>query len=346
MPSRPARHSSRPRAAVDRLSDRIWDRIWDGLWDRLPVRRFGRLLRWLPGAWALAAALGAALGAVLGAAAPASACPGSERFCTVEGGRYLLLLPEGVEATGTGATGTGARLPAMMYLHGWGASPQGVVNGRRQLVDGLAARGYALILPQGVARAGRTQRDWAVRDGRPHPRDDLRFLDAILADAATRGVDRRRVVLAGFSRGGSMVWDVACARPDMVRAYAPVAGAFWEPMPQRCAGPVDLFHTHGWGDRVVPLEGRPIGSAMMQGDAFASLDLMRHGQGCTASQPDAAAAGADLRWRRSWTSCRAGRLDLTLHPGGHVVPDDWLQSALTWFEARLADAAEPPTAGN
>ncbi|MEO1277156.1 MAG: hypothetical protein AAFV96_17910, partial [Pseudomonadota bacterium] len=75
-----------------------------------------------------------------------------------------------------------------------------------------------------------------------HPRDDVEFLAAVLRDSASRGVDRDRVLLAGFSRGGSMVWDLACRAPVMARAYAPIAGAFWEPLSERCAGPVDLYH--------------------------------------------------------------------------------------------------------
>ncbi|MEL6336521.1 MAG: PHB depolymerase family esterase [Pseudomonadota bacterium] len=284
----------------------------------------------------LACLVAALAGALLTAPRPAAACPGPGDPCTVETGDYLLLLPQGA------AEGP---VPAMMYLHGWAASPEGFLNGRAEMVETTLSRGYALIVPRGLPRRGRTQRDWAVRDGGQHPRDDVEFLAAVLRDAASRGVDRDRVLLAGFSRGGSMVWDLACRAPVMARAYAPIAGAFWEPLSARCAGPVDLFHIHGWGDTVVPLEGRPIGSRLMQGDVFAALSVMRRTMRCDLRQPDERRADESLRWQRTWTRCALpGRLDFVLHPGGHVVPDGWLDAALTWFEARLAEAPQAPAA--
>ena len=278
-------------------------------------------------ALALLAAFALSLGPL--AASGEEACGGG--LCAVEGGGYRLAMPEvPVEAP----------VPALFFLHGWGASSQGTMRSRAAMRAALSARGYALIVPEGVPRAGRTQRDWAVRDGRPHPRDDLALFEAILADAAARGVDRARVLMAGFSRGGSMVWYTACERPEMMRAYAPVAGAFWEPFPKRCAGPVDLFHTHGWTDRVVPVEGRQIGGGrIVQGDAFQSVVLLRTTNGCETRLAEETVVEGEARWLRAWTSCAAGRVDLMLHPGGHTVPEDWIGRALDWFEARLADGA-------
>lgn len=263
-------------------------------------------------------------------APPASAdapCGSPAGECPVAQGFYRLALPEGAEAP----------VPALVYLHGWGASSAGVMN-KSSMRDALAAQGYALIAPEGVPRATHENSDWGVRDGGAHPRDDLAFLDAVLDDAARHGVYRNRVLMAGFSRGGSMVWDVACHAPETARAYAPVSGAFWEPMPESCAGPVDLIHTHGWADRVVPLEGRSVAEGRLtQGDVFAALSTLRETLGCDPHMPDAAPTEADRAiWLRHWAHCPKGRLDLVLHPGGHTVPEGWLERALDWFEARLA----------
>lgn len=251
--------------------------------------------------------------------------PGAE--CPVEGGFYRLALPEGAEAP----------VPALIYLHGWGGSSAGVMK-NRAMRETLAARGYALIAPEGIPSAHHRNRDWGVRDGSRHPRDDLAFLGRVLDDAARHGVARDRVLMAGFSRGASMVWDVACHAPGTARAYAPVAGAFWEPLPAACAGPVALFHTHGWSDRVVSLEGRPVaGGRLTQGDVFLGLRLLREALGCDPQMPDTAPVEADgSLWLRQWDNCAEGRLDLMLHPGGHAVPPGWLDRALDWFEARLA----------
>lgn len=281
-------------------------------------------MRRLSFAVAIAAAL-CARPSLPAAGTGAPSCGEPEGMCVVEGGFYRLALPP--DAAGP--------VPAVAYLHGWGGNSLAVMQGANGLREALALRGYALIVPEGVPKPGREQRDWAVRDMmRNHPRDDMAYLAAVLEDAAERGVDRGRILLAGFSRGGSMVWDAACQAPGLARAYAPVAGAFWEPLPADCGGPVDLFHTHGWTDRVVPLEGRAVAQGrLIQGDAFASLAIMREVTGCSARMPDTAPMEADGDiWWRHWTSCPGGRLDLMLHPGGHALPQGWVARAIEWFE--------------
>lgn len=258
---------------------------------------------------------------LLAPAAAAQDCGTAQGRCEVALGEYRLALPEGAEGD----------VPALLYLHGWGGSPEGVMK-NRAMRDRLAGRGYALIAPQGMPRRQGGNADWGVRDEGQHPRDDLAFLAQVVEDAAMRGVDRDRVLLAGFSRGGSMVWDVACHLPDLARAYAPVSGAFWQPLPDGCEGMVDLFHTHGWTDRVVPLEGRSVADGRLtQGDVFASLAILRRANGCDARQPDQAPIEGEL-WFRSWRDCAGGSIELMLHPGGHGLPEGWLARALDWFE--------------
>jgi len=256
------------------------------------------------------------------------ACGDATTECPTAHGFYRLALPEG-------ATGP---VPAVIHLHGWGGSSAATMRNKAMLTA-LAARGYALIAPEGMrTSATRKQKNWAVRDGRHYERDDLAFLAEVLDDAAAHGVDRGRVLMAGFSRGASMVWDVACHAPGTARAYAPVAGAFWEPLPERCRGGADLFHTHGWADRVIPLEGRSVaGGALTQGDVFASLRILRAANGCETEQPDTSGIEPDGAWRRTWSSCSGGRIELMLHPGPHGTPKAWLKRALDWFEALLTE---------
>ena len=182
------------------------------------------------------------------------ACGASEDdLCKVETGEYRIALPEGIERPG-----------AMVWLHGWGGSANGGMR-NTGFRDQLAVRGMAYVTADGRITSTRYKnKNWAVHDGRDYERDDIAFLTELIDDLVTRhGIDRERILLAGFSRGGSMVWDVACRAPDLARAYAPVAGAFWEPMWESCEGPVDLFHAHGWTDRTVPLEGRPLGGGCL-----------------------------------------------------------------------------------
>lgn len=261
---------------------------------------------------------------LLALCAPLSAVAcGRDSDCPVADGSYRIALPEGW---------TGG--PALLHLHGWGASSASVM-GNGGFLGPILARGYAVIAPLGLRwQGGDGPRDWSVADGTPPRRDEAAFFGAVLADAATRhGVAEDRVLMTGFSRGGSMVWDIACRRPGLAPAYAPIAGGFWKPLPEACAGPARLFHTHGFADSVVPLEGRriPIESPeITQGDIHAGLALLRGAAGCP---PNAAGheIGAVL-WQKRW-ACEAGALTLALHAGGHVVPKGWAAAALDWFEA-------------
>jgi polyhydroxybutyrate depolymerase len=248
--------------------------------------------------------------------------------CPTANGFYRLVLPENASRP----------VPALVFLHG-GSSTAASVTGNTAMLAELSARGYALIAPEGQPRASRPNKNWGVHDNRTHPRDDIAFIAEVLDDAALHGIDRDRVLLAGFSRGGSMVWDIACHAPATARAYAPISGAFWEPLPENCKAPIDLFHSHGWTDRVVPIEGRSFrDGAVAQGDVFAGLTVLRRTNGCNLRQPESAPMEGDGNlWFRNWSACAGGRLDLMLHPGGHEVPTGWLTRAFDWFEDRLLD---------
>lgn len=263
------------------------------------------------------------LGLILGLISPsmafAQACGGADTPCLLENGSYHLAMPD------TPAIGL------VMHLHGGGGT------GRGMLSSGLAtealARGYVVIAPNGEHPENQWTRDWSVRaNGMSFDRDDVVFLTDVLADARARtGLAEAPLLLAGFSRGGSMVWDMACLRPDFADAYAPMAGAFWDDLPDACAGPVRLFHTHGWGDRTVPLEGRSFGE-VVQGDVWASLFVLRQTNSCGNRQPESSDV-VEGHWLRYWTDCDAGEITLLLHQGGHGAPQGWPTIVMDWFEA-------------
>lgn len=258
--------------------------------------------------------------------ANATDCGGPEMPCELDDGTYHIALPDG-DVRGT-----------LMHLHGGGATGKGVLDSG--IAKAALSRGYVLIAPQGWHPENRWQKDWSVPGkGMSYRRDDIDFLRDVLVDAKSRhGVAVQDVLLSGFSRGGSMVWNVACEAPDLARAYAPVAGAFWDDLPENCASPVDLFHTHGWTDRVVPLEGRSFDNGrVVQGDVWASLFVLRDTNGCVNRQPETGSAEGGL-WFRHWTDCAAGQIDLMLHPGGHGPPQGWTDRVLDWFEDRMTDS--------
>ncbi len=251
-------------------------------------------------------------------------CGDAKNPCKVATGEYHMAIPEGWQGG-----------PTVMHLHGYGSSGAKII-GREAFVKRFTTRGYALIAPTAMPWDEGKPNDWAVRDGwLIYPRRDVLFLREVLADAVVRAkVDPDHLLLTGFSRGGSMVWDVACHAPDFAQAYAPAAGGFWQPMPRECRGPTNILHVHGFADPVVPMEGRTWRNdeyqfTLRQADIWKGLQLWRRENSCPSN-----AAGHDISegvWRKRW-KCEDGSLELVLHKGKHALPQGWTTMLLDWFE--------------
>ena len=265
---------------------------------------------------------GAAMGLMLLAGAAMADCNGDAGPCRIAGGTYHIVLPQGAAAP----------LPAILLLHGYGGEGVGSIR-NRGMVDLMLSRGYAVIAPDGQPRDRGNGRSWDFIPGQPATRDEVAFLMAVADDAAaTYGLNRDQMLLAGFSIGGSMVSYVACAQPGAFAAYAPVAGSFWRPHPTGCAGPVRLLHTHGTADNTVPLEGREVAPGMMQGNVFDAMDIWRDAMDCPDDAPDQVDSVGIYSISR-WDNCAAGaRLDFALHDGGHGIPRGWAAMTMDWFE--------------
>ncbi|MFC4215491.1 alpha/beta hydrolase family esterase [Pseudophaeobacter arcticus] len=274
---------------------------------------------------------------ILGGARPAEAgCgPTVAQACAVSQGSYHIALP-GPEHRTPIAAGQSAAMPAVVFLHGYGGSGRAALN-QRAMVQGLKARGYAVIAPDALSQDG-GPRSWNFFPGW-QGRDEVEFLQEVAADAAARfDLDRQTMILAGFSAGGFMVNYLACSAPGAFAGYAPIAGGFWRPQPAACAGEIRLFHSHGWNDGVVPLEGRFLGGGrFQQGDIFAGLELWRATNHCAEEAPD-------RRWqegevlRRRWDCGPGADIEFLLFPQGHQVPDWWSGAVLDWFETPQQEA--------
>ncbi|MCR9176061.1 MAG: polyhydroxybutyrate depolymerase [Alphaproteobacteria bacterium] len=247
-------------------------------------------------------------------ALPAKADP--SKPIQVSSGAYHAVTPPGWDGT--------SPLPVVVFFHGYGQTGQVVATNDR-LTGPFGANGVLLIAPTGL------QKSWGHVGSPRRLRDENAFVDEILADVKGRyPIDENRIWASGFSQGGSMAWDVACYRADRFDAVFPVAGAFWRPHPSTCtSGPVNLFHTHGTGDTVVPMTGRPIREIFHQGDVIAGMALWRQVDGCLV-EPDRVETLDDLRCE-TWTRCSSGKeLKLCLHPGGHMIPKGLIDMAVTW----------------
>ena len=247
--------------------------------------------------------------------------------CEVDEGAYLIALPDG-DIKGS-----------IMFLHGFGGSGKGAV-GQSWVKDALA-RGYAVIGPDGTVRdTGRPARRWSFHPDWPAQCDEVAFLTSVRDDAAERfDLDADKMVLGGFSIGGSMTSYLACAAPEAFDAYLPVSGGFWRPHPTECVGPVRLLHTHGWTDTTVPLEGRVVRgedindpNGFVQGDIFYTLGMWREVNECVQSRADRFVTKGPFM-RRSWDRCAPeSALEFALFPGGHRVPKGWAGLALDWLK--------------
>ncbi|MEP5153930.1 prolyl oligopeptidase family serine peptidase [Planktotalea sp.] len=268
----------------------------------------------------------AALSGVVSFASSASACS-TTTPCLVETGEYNIAKPDAdTEA-------------AVIFIHGFGGSGSGVFR-NQSLTNSVLERGYALVAPTGLVPEGRNGGSWSFHPNREQRRDEISFIKSVRDDLIeTHGIDPDKILLTGFSIGGSMTSYLACAEPDAFKAYAPLGGSFWRPHPTTCAGSVSLLHTHGWTDGTVPLEGRMVRgidvkdpNSFVQGDVFHAMSIWREANQCNNLKADRFDTSGPFM-RRSWERCAPGsNLELAIFPAGHIIPKGWAEMAIEWFE--------------
>ena len=259
----------------------------------------------------------------VGAALLACAAHAEPRLITIPGGTYRAVAPPGWDGKRT--------LPAVLYLHGY-QEDSAMVTGDAALVAAVTSLGALMLVPDGIDKG------WSHRGAPRHARDDIAFLHAVVADAEQRWpVDRARVFAAGFSIGGSMVWDLACHGAEDFAAFLPFSGDFWTPYPARCeSGAFDLRHTHAFNDHTFPMTGRALfDGRFRQGDLHEGFAILEAADGCAAA-PDRKTKDGDLDCE-SWTRCTSGkRLELCLHRADHQIAPDWLHRSVAWALRRAA----------
>jgi polyhydroxybutyrate depolymerase len=247
-----------------------------------------------------------------------AACPPSGN-CAIADGRYLAYPPPSWDGK--------TPLPTMMFLHGYSQVPENYAEPTGWFMKFGAEKGVLLILPEGQ------EKTWSYIGSPMENRDDAGFLGHVLDDVEARyPVERKRLWIAGFSQGASMAWYAACALGDRIAAVTPVAGAFWDPLPENCAkGPVNMLHIHGSEDQVVPMEGRPIGERWKQGDVKKSIAVMLNSNTCKGEMtPEKRSIGPMTDCTGGLSTCAGGKttkLMLCMHEGGHWITREYLEAA-------------------
>jgi len=249
--------------------------------------------------------------------AGARAC-GPDSDCRIGQRHYRIALPDG---TAQGPVG------AVVYAHGYRGSAAAVMrNGNLRRV--VSDMGLALIALKSA------DDDWVIPASPSHMEADgsveYSYVEAVIEDAARRfSIDTGRLMAAGFSAGGMLVWNLACTMPERFAGFAAIAGTFWQGPPERCERPVaSLVHIHGRSDPTVPLDGRPIRETW-QGKVSESMDMYEHLGGFS---PAGELIEGDL-------DCQSRRnpqgeiLELCLHPGGHSFRSSYVKFAWERLQA-------------
>lgn len=254
----------------------------------------------------------------------ASAC-NDQKPCLVETGEYYIALPKDWEKLKS--------IPAVVFLHGYDSSAEEVMA-NQQLRFILSEAGVILIAPQGEIDT-RAKRTWSFPNGQTLLRNDFIFIASVVNDAESKWpIDKTRVLGSGFSIGASMIWYMACETQNLFTAYAPIAGAFWNPEPTRCqSGPISLRHIHGLADKTVPMIGRYVrDGTLRQGDVLKSIDVLRKENGCPIEETFIESRGNLICRRWASTTCSSGHdLVLCLHDGEHMFNADWVLDAVYWM---------------
>lgn len=249
-----------------------------------------------------------------------------ETDCAIAGGIYRVFIPDGLK--------DGERRPAILYFHGYRERAADILA--REDIRAIAIRErVVLVVPQGEGNT------WSHPGSPARLRDEFAFSEAVTRDALARfPIDPKRVLVAGFSQGAAMVWNLRCHQSERFAAFLAIAGTFWLPQPERCDGPSrPLMQIHGLSDRTVPLAGRAIrGGAFHQGDVLRAIGMLREAGRCRAAGIRTVEEGPLTCERMEDCGARGG-IAFCLHPGGHDFDPDWLGLGLRFLEQSGGNAA-------
>ncbi len=260
---------------------------------------------------ALTSVLAVAVSAPPASAGDGASC-GGDVPCRVPLGEYRIAMPP-----------TGRAVGALVFFHGYMASAEEEMK-KRALVEAALSRRLGFVAPDGLAGT------WSHDNAPSRARDETAFVRAVLDDLDHRfGLGPDRTIVGGFSQGASMAWYTVCHSGDRVAGAITFSGVFWNPLPapSDCASPPPpMIHFHGTADRTFPLAGRAIGSRWHQGDARASLAVLRDRAGCEpAAPPPVTIAGLSCEAPRG---CLRGPITACIHDRGHEVDPAWLAAGL------------------
>lgn len=231
--------------------------------------------------------------------------------------RYFVHLPERYNTT--------KKYPVIVGFHG------GYGNGlsfekRTQFLKSLENRDVIYILPEGLKRF------WADKSGAFRENEnnkDVQYVQEILKETSKNySVDQNKIFFAGYSRGASFIFRLACELPEKIAAIIAVGATLPKSLETNCKmhNPVSLILIHGDSDPVSPYGGGkfrnrnvdlPFSSGILLG-VEKTVDLWAHKLGCKTSVETIL---GDVR-KNSYEGCQSQtNLDIYVVKGmGHAWP--------------------------
>jgi polyhydroxybutyrate depolymerase len=158
---------------------------------------------------------------------------------------YYLYTPENIKE--------GA--PLVLVLHGYGGTAMGIrkYSGMDQIAD---KNGFVVCYPQANSGKG-GNRAWNVGYSN-YEVDDVKFLTSLIKHLQKENnLSTNNTFCTGMSNGGDMTILLACKRPDMLAAVAPVVGCLmnWVYEAGKSSSPIPIFMTNGTNDRTTLWKG-------------------------------------------------------------------------------------------
>jgi polyhydroxybutyrate depolymerase len=218
---------------------------------------------------------------------------------------YLLQPAEGLAK--------GERSALVVVLHQEGGTPAGVAA--ETGLQALRKQGATLVYPAGVDQSW----DAGACCGTPKENgvDDVRFLEAIFADAAEQApVDPERTALVGYSSGGMLTYRYVCDRPGTLAAAVVVSGSLESPCDEQITTP-DVLALHGKSDGTIGFDRPKFIKALglAPRPVVSTLGILTRSAGCKDDPETTQVEDAEVR---RWDDCRGGDVQAQIVTGkGH-----------------------------
>jgi len=112
------------------------------------------------------------------------------------------------------------KYPLFIVLHGYGSSPSDFT---RELPIFLTEKGFIFLIPYGTEVHGLTSFSWGDVD-----KCEEKILKDIEEVKSKYSIDTTRIILLGYSQGGSRTFSLGVRNPEVFKAIITVAGTFNE----------------------------------------------------------------------------------------------------------------------